>query len=310
MRQCIRRFWASAQLSTDRTVALLVCLTVWVLLNGAPAEAKRKQTPVVPADLNILSVAVSPESFAPGEGTVTFTIEVELPKELAGSTLLEVSSLISSPSKSSLRFLISRQPVGPGGVAAGPPPAQVGVGGVPSGPPSTQVGPGGESAGPPPGEKGPGGGRGPVAEPGATDVGDETANRPGPVAHVPAPPTPSAEQALGGARTDADTSPSPLREPVITPEAPSVGEAASGATAGGPSPAPDESLGEPEREAPESRDDRITITLTWDGNDQTGQRVQQGRFDYEVRAKLLVVGENGPRTQMVSYPKRGTIEVK
>ncbi|MGH7164559.1 MAG: hypothetical protein ACREIS_03420, partial [Nitrospiraceae bacterium] len=57
----------------------------------------------------------------------------------------------------------------------------------------------------------------------------------------------------------------------------------------------------PGHESPESRDLRMTITLTWDGNDQTGQRVQQGRFDYEVRAKLLVVGENGPRTQMVSW---------
>ncbi|MGH2620367.1 MAG: hypothetical protein ACRDHG_07325, partial [Anaerolineales bacterium] len=74
-----------------------------------------------------------------------------------------------------------------------------------------------------------------------------------------------------------------------------------GPVAAGPPPTHDESVSGLEHESPESRDIRMTITLTWDGNDQTGQRVQQGRFDYEVRAKLLVVGENGPRTQMVSW---------
>lgn len=192
-----------------RAVAALACLTVWLLLNIVSVEAKRKHTPVVPPDLKILSVVVSPESFTPGESSLSFIIEVELPKELAGSTLLEVSSLISSPSKSSLRFLTSRQPVGAGGA------------------------------------------RGPVAL--------------------------------------------PDREPVAGPEA--VG-------------ASEQSVGGPEHESPESPDIRRSITLIWDGNDQTGQRVQQGRFNYEVRAKLLVVGENGPRTQMVSWPKRGTIEVK
>jgi hypothetical protein len=29
-----------------------------------------------------------------------------------------------------------------------------------------------------------------------------------------------------------------------------------------------------------------------------------------VRVKLLANGEKGPRTQMVAWPKRGTIEVK
>ena len=192
-----------------RAAAALACLTVWLLLNVVSVEAKRKHTPVVPPDLKILSVVVSPESFTPGESSLSFIIEVELPKELAGSTLLEISSLISSPSKSSLRFLTSRQPVGAGGA------------------------------------------RGPVALPDG--------------------------------------------EPVAGPEA--VG-------------ASEQSVGGPEHESPEFPDIRMTITLTWDGNDQTGQRVQQGRFDYEVRAKLLVVGENGPRTQMVSWPKRGTIEVK
>jgi len=245
----------------------LVCLTVWLLLNVMPVEAKRKQPPVVPPDLNILSVVVSPESFTPGESSLSFIIEIELPKELADSTLLEVSSLISSPSKNSLRFLTSRQPVGVGGASSGPPPAQVGVGGVAAGPPPTQM-----------------------------DVGSE-------------PPGAPTERAPGGTRTDAEPSTQPSRDPVASPEAVGAGVGVGGVAAGPPS-TQDESIGGPEHESPESPDIRMTITLIWDGNDQTGQRVQQGRFDYEVRAKLLVVGENGPRTQMVSWPKRGTIEVR
>jgi len=62
--------------------------------------------------------------------------------------------------------------------------------------------------------------------------------------------------------------------------------------------------------AADSPPSRIVVKLTWDGTDQTKQLVEHGRYRYEVRAKLLVVGENGPRTQMVSWPKRGTLEVK
>ena len=60
----------------------------------------------------------------------------------------------------------------------------------------------------------------------------------------------------------------------------------------------------------EGKMSRIAVTLTWDGRDQTKQVVINGKYGYEVRAKLLVVGENGPRTLMVSWPKHGTLEVK
>jgi len=55
---------------------------------------------------------------------------------------------------------------------------------------------------------------------------------------------------------------------------------------------------------------RMTVTLTWDGADQHEQAVGQGRYTYEIKAKLLAVSEKGPRTLMNSWPKRGTIEVK
>jgi hypothetical protein len=44
--------------------------------------------------------------------------------------------------------------------------------------------------------------------------------------------------------------------------------------------------------------------------DQSKQLAESGRYQYEIRAKLLALGENGPRTQMNSWPKRGTLTVK
>ncbi|MBK5280876.1 MAG: hypothetical protein JJE16_02175, partial [Nitrospiraceae bacterium] len=55
---------------------------------------------------------------------------------------------------------------------------------------------------------------------------------------------------------------------------------------------------------------RISVVLTWDGLDQKKTPSGAGLYQYEVRAKLLANGEKGPRTQMVAWPKRGTVEVK
>lgn len=155
------------------------------------SEAKRKPAPPKEPDLKILAVTFSADPFVPGEGALDLRVEVALPQDLDGATLLEVSSLISSPSKRSVRFLAERQPIGA---------------------------------------------------------------------------LPPAER---------------------------------------PSEAPDEKAGVAD---PDPR--RVSVILRWDGTDQTKQVVSQGRYNYEVRAKLLAVGENGPRTYMVSWPKRGTLEVQ
>lgn len=144
-----------------------------LLLHGPALDAKRP--PAHEPDLRILHVTLKPNPYVAGEGTADLAVEVELPAALDGNVLLEVSSLISSPSKRSMRFLFVREPV----------------------------------------------------EPSSVD--------------------------------------SPRRK---------------------------------------------TITLTWDGTDQNAQTVTRGRYDYEIKAKLLAVGENGPRTLMQSWPKRGTIDVK
>lgn len=167
--------------------AMLVSSVLMGVLSAEAADAKRRPVQRPEPDLRIVAVTASPEPFSPGTGSLDLAVEVELPKELNGATLLEVSSLISSPSKRSMRFISSRQA---------------------------------------------------VAVQSASDP----------------PPT---------AQTGADSPPS-----------------------------------------------RIVVKLNWDGTDQTKQLVEHGRYHYEVRAKLLAVGENGPRTQMLSWPKRGTLEVK
>jgi hypothetical protein len=138
-------------------------------------SAATKRPPAVEPDLRIVQVTVSPDAYVPGSGALSLAVEVDLPTYLDNQLMLEVSSLISSPSKRSMRFLSQRQTL-----------------------------------------------------------------------TVPTPNT----------------------------------------------------------------DAHVTITLAWDGKDQHEQVVESGRYAYEVRAKLLSVGEKGPRTFMHSWPKRGTIEIK
>jgi len=155
-----------------------------ILLAVSVDAAKRKSGPVKQPDLRIVTLDVSPAAYSPQSGNLSFAVEVELPKDLDGMLLLEVSSLISSPSKRSMRFLSSRQPVDHQG------------------------------------------------EPVSTADGSHQTKR------------------------------------------------------------------------------RVDIKLIWDGMDQSKQAVPKGTYSYEVRAKLLTVGDSGPRTQMVSWPKRGTFTVK
>jgi hypothetical protein len=55
---------------------------------------------------------------------------------------------------------------------------------------------------------------------------------------------------------------------------------------------------------------QVSVLLTWDGLDHNKIPSVAGLYQFEVRAKLLANGEKGPRTQIVSWPKRGIIEVK
>ncbi len=158
----------------------LVCLAL-VVFHPATSVAKSKpsRAPRPEPELKVLDLKISPNPFTVSAGSVEFTALVQLPKELTGSTLLEVSTLISSPSKTSIRFLSIRKPL------------------------------------------------------------DQR--------------TPS-EQA--GERP------------------------------------------------------QISVVLIWDGMDHKKTPAEAGLYQYELRAKLLINGDKGPRTQIVSWPRRGTLEVK
>lgn len=165
---------------TGRGVWVLLCtmLLLWSPL-AASAKSKPNRAPRPEPELKILELKVSPNPYIISSGPLQFSALVQLPKELNGATLLEVSSFITSPSKNSLRFLTTRKPLEP-----------------------------------------------------------HTAS-----ANGGAPP-------------------------------------------------------------------QVSVLLMWDGLDQQKIKPGAGLYQFEVRAKLLANGEKGPRTLMLAWPKRGTIEVK
>jgi len=82
------------------------------------AKTKPPRVPRPEPELKILDLTITPTPFAVGSGPLEFSVTVQLPRELEGATVLEVSSLISSPSKTSLRFLSQRQDIQPQSSAA------------------------------------------------------------------------------------------------------------------------------------------------------------------------------------------------
>lgn len=89
-------------------ISLVILLAV--TLAPAALDAKRKKRTALP-QLKIVNVAADPVPFAPGRGPMAITVTVELPKNVDRFDLLEISSLISFPSKRSIRFLVNRQPL-------------------------------------------------------------------------------------------------------------------------------------------------------------------------------------------------------
>ena len=162
--------------------AIVVCVGIAVFLTiplDTSAKRKSRRAPRPEPELKILEVKVSPNPYVVSAGSAEFSALVQLPKELNGATLLEVSSFVTSPSKTSIRFLSVRKAL---------------------------------------------------------------------------------EEELRS------------ENGAVQPQ--------------------------------------ISIILPWDGMDHNKAPADAGTYQYEVRAKLLVNGEKGPRTQLVSWPKRGTLEVK
>lgn len=104
-----------------RAALLLVGCAVGLLAWSSDGLAKTKppRAPRPEPELKITELSITPAPYQPGNGPLDFSVTVQLPKELNGATVLEVSSLISSPSKTSLKFLSHRQDLQPHQVGAG-----------------------------------------------------------------------------------------------------------------------------------------------------------------------------------------------
>src|SRR3989442_13010776 len=96
-----------------RTVAVALAISVGVLATSlhAPSHAASTKVKGKFPDLKILSVEATPMPFFLNEHPLTLTITIALPKSVPGDALLDVTTLIPSPSKTSFRLLTNRQAV-------------------------------------------------------------------------------------------------------------------------------------------------------------------------------------------------------
>ena len=79
--------------------------------NAVSAKSKPTKAPRPEPELKVLELKISPTPYTVSVGALEFSAVVQLPKELDGATILEVSSLVTSPSKTSIRFLSLRKPL-------------------------------------------------------------------------------------------------------------------------------------------------------------------------------------------------------
>lgn len=80
-------------------------------------------------------------------------------------------------------------------------------------------------------------------------------------------------------------------------------------------PSPDSEADSPPSEgvetvaSPPTESRRMQVTLNWDGTDHYRQVVPAGQYQYVIRAKLLAQIDDGVRTRMVSWKKKGRFGV-
>ncbi len=109
---CYRVTGVSAMRWTQSSLPFIGALTLLAVLAAPDAlDAKRKKRAYRPP-IKIVNVTPSPVPFLPGDGSsLSLAVTVELPGNVNETDVLEVSSLISFPSKRSIRFLYDRQPL-------------------------------------------------------------------------------------------------------------------------------------------------------------------------------------------------------
>lgn len=93
-------------------VRLAICGSMMALLPvDGDAKEKPSRVPRSEPELRIVDLNVTPKPYELGNGPLQFSVTVRLPRDVDRDAILEVTSLISSPSKTSLRFLTHRLPL-------------------------------------------------------------------------------------------------------------------------------------------------------------------------------------------------------
>lgn len=94
-------------------ISLSVFSIVFVVasLCGTLAEAKKRRS-TASGTFKISQVTTSPTPFEVGNGSLTISTIVKIPRNLQGLYILEISALVTSPTQRSMRFLTQRVPVG------------------------------------------------------------------------------------------------------------------------------------------------------------------------------------------------------
>lgn len=95
--------------SWQHSVSVLTFVIILVLSSSIPSEAKSKRVSVSP--VKISDVVLSPDPFIIGKSALTLSMLVELPRSLNGANVLEVSAMITSPTRRSMSFLAHRRVV-------------------------------------------------------------------------------------------------------------------------------------------------------------------------------------------------------
>jgi hypothetical protein len=90
------------------TLQIFYLSLLLVLVWSHQVDAKRNGRPAT-SPVKISDVVISPEPFIIGKSALTLTMLVELPPSLRGANVLEVSAMITSPTRSSMSFLAHRR---------------------------------------------------------------------------------------------------------------------------------------------------------------------------------------------------------
>src|SRR2546430_14879806 len=96
-----------------RTVAVVLAIGAGLLVTSLhdPSHAAGVELKGKFPHLKVLSVEATPMPFFLNEHPLTLTITIALPKSIPDDALLDVTTLITSPSKTSFRLLTNRQTV-------------------------------------------------------------------------------------------------------------------------------------------------------------------------------------------------------